>query len=139
MWWRRKRDVEAAPAFHLEPGDSIYAILACEPVRFPGNPKTTTLTFCAILRGDGSAEVVSVIESTRRGRITERHVQTKRGIPPDRIEEELAVVRDGFTAIIWATSGHRLAWHRLDLADVQGRDEQIRRIREWGRAPLVPL
>lgn len=136
MWRWRKRDEEAAPAFHLEPGDRLSAILACEPVRFPGNPKTTTLDFFAILRGGGSAEVVSVMESTRWGRTVERHVQTKRGIPPDRIEEEMSLVRDGFTRIIEKTSGHRLVWHRLDLADVHGRDEQIRRVREWGRVQL---
>ena len=136
MWWRRKRDEEAAPAFHLESGDRFHAILACEPVRFLGNPKTTTLDFYVIARDGGSADAVSVMQSIRRGQTIERHVRTKKGTPPDRIEQEFAVVMDGFTTIIERTSGHRLIWHRLDVSDATSRDEQIRRVRECGRVPL---
>jgi hypothetical protein len=136
MWWR-KRDEKTAPAFQLESGDRVHAILACEPVRFPRSMKTTLFAFYAIVRSGGLAEVVSVMQTIRRGRTVARHVQTKKGISPERIEQELATVTGGFTNIIEEASGHRLVWHRLDLADVPDGTEQVRRIREWGRVDVL--
>lgn len=135
MWWR-KRDEKAAPAYVLKPGDKFHAILACEPVRYEGNPTTTTLVFYAILRANGLAEIVSVMRSIRRGRIVSEHKQTKPDIPLDRVDAELSLVTGGFTNIIEEASGHRLTWHRLGLADVPDGAEQVRRMREWGRAEL---
>ena len=69
----------------------------------------------------------------RREKCTLRNVQTKTDIPAHAIAMEIVMVVNTFGDSIKEKTGFQMRWHRLDLANVESREEQIRFIKDWGR------
>ncbi len=47
---------------------------------------------------------------------------------------EVNAVVSAFGGAIEKATGYRLTWHRLDLDNVESREEQVRLTKDWGRA-----
>lgn len=50
-----------------------------------------------------------------------------------RNSQEVNAVVSAFGGAIEKATGYKLTWHRLDLANVESREEQVRLIKDWGR------
>ena len=53
--------------------------------------------------------------------------------PAHAIAQEVNAVVSAFGGAIEKATGFKLTWHRLDLMNVESREEQVRLIKEWGR------
>ena len=122
------------PAFTMEADDRFHSILVSDGVRYETAPDTeTVLTFFVIRRANGLYEIVNVMKTFRGSKCTLRNVQTKADIPVHAIAREVAMVVSTFGDAIREKTGYQMRWHRLDLMNVESREEQVRLVKEWGR------
>ena len=68
---------------------------------------------------------------------TLRNVQTKADIPAHAIAREIAMVVSTFGDSIREKTGYQMRWHRLDLMNVESMQEQVRRVKDWGRVGVI--
>ena len=68
----------------------------------------------------------------RRDETTNRTLMSKKDIPADEIEQTLERTSSAFAVSLKLQGRVDVKWDKLDLRTVAGRDEQIRRIKEWG-------
>ena len=132
---KRKRITnEEVAAFVMEAGDRFHAIIASDPIRYGQAPDTeTVLVFFVIRRTSELIDIFNVMKTFKGKACINRNVQSKLGIPADRIADEIDSVRIGFAMGIEKATGYKLLWHELDLSDVEGHAEQVARIKAWGR------
>ena len=129
----RKASEEEA-AFVMEAGDRFHRIIASDGVRYDSDPDAeTVLAFFVIRRASGIFDIVNVNKTFKGNGCVSRTVQTKAGIPAERIADETDGVRIGFALGIEKATGIKLKWHELDLSGVIDMDQQVARIKAWGR------
>jgi len=78
-------------------------------------------------------DIVQVTKTFQGDKCISRNVQTKMGIPSDRIEKEVADIERVFTKGILKATGYQMKWNRLDLTHLKGTHAQIAAISAWGR------
>ena len=126
------------PAFTLEKHDRFHRILISDPVRYDVQPDAETiLTFFVIRRALGTYDIFNVLKTFVKGKVVSRNVQNKPGIAAKDIDAEMANVTTHFSkGVKEGTGGYELRWHVLDLSDTNDRDEQVARIKAWGRVAV---
>jgi len=130
---KRKAPEEDA-AFVMEADDRFYRIIASDGVRYESDPDAeTVICFFVIRRGSGLFDVCNVTRTFSQGKPVSRTVQLKAGIPIERIADEIDGVRIGFALGIEKATGIKLKWHELDLSGVIDMNQQVVRIKAWGR------
>jgi hypothetical protein len=118
----------------MEAGDRFHGIIASDGVRYESDPDAeTVLTFFVIRRCSGLFDVCNVNRTFSKGKPVSRTVQLKAGIPIGRIADEIDGVRIGFALGIEKATGIKLKWHELDLSGVIDMNQQVARIKAWGR------
>lgn len=131
---RKRKPNEESAAFVMEADDRFHRIIASDGVRYDSDPDAeTVLAFFVIRRASGIFDIVNVNKTFKGNGCVSRTVQTKAGIPAERIADEMDGVRIGFALGIEKATGYKLRWHELDLSDVEGHADQVARIKAWGR------
>lgn len=130
----RRRNPEDEAAFVMRDGDRFHRILVSEGVRYEDDPDAeTVVTFFVVRRADGTHDVFNVNKTFRGPDCVSRTIQAKRGIPADRIADEVEAIERTFSKGIQAATGYRIKWHSLDLGRVEGVQAQVAAIAHWGR------
>lgn len=118
----------------MEFDDRFHSILVADGIRYETDPDhETVLTFFAIHRASGTYDIVNVMKTFKGSKCTLRNDQTKTDIPARAIAQEVKAVVSAFGGAIEKATRFKLTWHRLDLANVGSRAEQVRLIKDWGR------
>jgi len=122
------------PAFTMKSGDRFHSIIMSEPIRYEICPETETiLTFFVIRRASGTYKIVNVVKTFKEGECISRNIQTKNGIVEKDIDMEIKAVREGFAVGVEAETKYRIEWNSIDLSEVQDKEQQISRLKQWGR------
>jgi len=134
---------DVSPAFVMATDDRFDRIIVSDPVQYDVQPDAETiLAFFVIHRAAGTFDIVNVMKTFDKGELASRNVQAKPGISPSAIADAVDNVLIDFALRIERLTGYKLKWHALDLSGVADRDEQVERIRAWGKLGLwrdVPL
>jgi hypothetical protein len=125
---------EDEAAFVLAEGDRFHSIIVSDGVKFDLAPNhETVITFFVIRRHSGLCDIFQVMKTFKGNDCISRNVQSKLNILAGRIDQEIDAIKIHFTEGIRKITGFGLKWNTLNLADTEDRQEQIRRIRAWGR------
>ena len=89
------------------------------------------LTVFVVRRAGGSYNVV-ILQKVFAGEDVRRTVMTKGGLRADQVGGEVERTLSTFDSSIAAATGIVIRWNTLDLSDMEGRNEQVRLIKEWG-------
>lgn len=92
--------------------------------------------FFAICRANGTYETVNVMKAFKGSKCTLRNVQTKADIPAHAIAREVNAVVMAFGDSIREKDGLPDEMHRLDLVNIESREDQVRLIKDWGRVEV---
>jgi hypothetical protein len=121
-------------AFLMSADDRFHLIIVSDGVRYEADDDAeTVITFFVIRRADGAFDVVNVNKTFRGKQCVSRTVQGKKGIPTDRIDDEVADIEKVFARGIEDATGYRMKWNRLDLSEIKGVQAQAAAIAAWGR------
>jgi hypothetical protein len=120
-------------AFTMEAGDRFHRIIVSDGVRYEADPDAETVITFFIIRRASGFDIVNVLKTFNGDKCVSRNVQTKVGIPADRIADEIDNVRISFALAIEKATSYKLRWHELDLSDSTEMAEQAARIKAWGR------
>jgi hypothetical protein len=129
---RRKGPKDEA-AFVMSDGDRFHRIIVSDGVRYEADDNAETVISFFVIRRPSGFDIVNVLKTFNSGKCVSRNVQTKTGIPASRIADEIDGVRIGFALGIEKATGYKIRWHELDLSDVCKVEEQVARIKAWGR------
>ena len=118
----------------LADGDSFLQIIASETIPYEVDPDCESIiTVFVVARVDCTYDIVLVMKTFRGEDCISRVAQQKQGIAAGRIGQEVADIERVFSKGIEDATGFRIQWHRLDLADIAGRDAQVAAITAWGK------
>ena len=121
-------------AFTLAPDDRFYCILISSPIKYQDSPDTETiLAFFIIRRASGNHDIFQLTKTFKSDKCISRSVQARTGISAEQIGVEIKRVKEEFTAGIEQHTNLRVEWNELDLAEIENKEEQVKRIREWNR------
>lgn len=122
------------PAFTMNENDRFHAIIASSPIKYNQIPDTeTVMVFFVIRRASGKIDIYHIMKTFKGKNCISRNIQSKLGIPETRIATELEQIQTHFACGIKNATSLEIKWDLLDLSQVEDRDEQIRRIRQWNR------
>ena len=123
-------DFGAEAAFTLQDADRFYKIITSGDIKFASEPKASSvLTFFFIHRTSGTFDSYIVHKIFEPSGDVRRQVQSKLGIKASEISQQSQQIFDAFSQVL---AGAKIIWNELDLSAVTTREEQIRRIKNWG-------
>lgn len=99
------------------------------------SPDTETiLCFFIIRRASGKHDIFHILKTFQKANLISRNVQAKQNISQEQIPTEIENIKRHFTGgVKQHTNGYELQWDELNLSNIDSREEQIHRIKEWGK------
>ena len=73
----------------------------------------------------------------RQDRTTNHTLMSKKDIPADDVDQDVSNTSSTFGLGLNLKGGTDIQWDELDLREVSGREEQLRRIQGWGKVRNV--
>ena len=122
--------------FVLQDEDRFHAIRHSGEIRLADGTLMMLVVFI-IRRAAGTFDQYIVNKFLRADGTTNKTLMSKCGIAADQIEGTLEQTTATFGQALRSRLGPPVQWDELDLRAVSGKDEQIDRIRRWGRLHSV--
>jgi hypothetical protein len=124
--------------FVLQDADRFHAIRHSGEILL-GDGTTMILVIFVVRRECGLFDQFIVNKFFRPDGTTNRTLMSKRGIAACDIERLLATASTRFSQALQSAKLPAIQWNELDLRQVEDKDDQIRRIKEWGRLTSVEV
>jgi hypothetical protein len=131
-------DFSMPDVFVLQDADRFHAIRHSGELLL-GDGTTMILVIFVVRRECGLFDQFIVNKFFRPDGTTNRTLMSKRGIAACDIERLLATASTRFSQALQSAKLPAIQWNELDLRQVEDKDDQIRRIKEWGRLTSVEV
>jgi hypothetical protein len=132
-------DLSEPGYFTLQDADRFHCIVHSGEVALPDRT-TMILVLFVIRRGKlGLFDMYIVNKFFRVDGTTNKTMMKKEGIPATEIEETISATTTTFALGLKMKGGVDIEWDELDLRQVTTKDEQIKRIRRWGKLTNVKV
>ena len=129
-------DKEQPDFLVLQDADRFHCILHSGDIML--SDATLVMVIFVVKRAaTGLFDMFIVHKFFRRDESTNRTLMSKKNIPADEIEQVVDQTSTTFAMGLKLQGRVDVKWDSLDLSDVSGREEQIRRIKKWGKLTNV--
>ena len=129
--------IDSGAVYSLVPGPTLKK-LGIRPYRrvdFALADGTTMVLVIFVVRrvSSGLFDMFVVNKFFRQNRTTNHTLMSKKDIPADDIDQVASNTSSTFALGLKLKGGTDIRWDELDLSNATGREEQIERIKRWGK------
>jgi hypothetical protein len=120
----------------LRDAERFHAIRHSGEIRL-GDGTDMVLVIFVVRRTSGDFDQFIINRFFRPDGETNRTLMSKKGIAASEIEQVLATTSSRFSQALQSAKMPAIRWNELDLRQVEDKEDQIRRIKEWGKLRSV--
>ena len=130
-------DFDQPGCFTLQDADRFHCILHGGEVALPD--KTTMILVVFVIRRETSGlyDLFIINKFFRPDGTTNKTMMSKKGISTADIEQTITSTSTTFAYVLKLKGRDDIPWDELDLRQVTTKDEQIERIKRWGKLTNV--
>lgn len=130
-------DFDQPGYFTLHDADRFHCIVYSGEVELPDRTTMVLVIFVIRRAESGLFDLYIVNKFFRADGSANKTMMKKIGIPAAEIEETITTTSTTFALGLKIKGGVDIEWDELDLRSVATKDEQLRRIKQWGRLTNV--
>lgn len=131
-------DIDQPDFLVLQDADRFHCILHSGEILL--SDATLIMVIFVIRRAaSGLCDMFIIHKFFRRDETTNRTLMSKKDIPIDQVEQVVEQTSTAFAMGLKLQGRVDVKWDGLDLRDVAGREEQIQRIKRWGKLTNVAV
>ena len=126
-------DIDEPDFLVLKAADRFHCILHSGEIALSDGTTMVLVIFVVRRASSGLFDMFIVNKFFRQDRTTNHTLMSKKDIPADDVDQDVSNTSSTFGLGLKLRGGTDIQWDELDLRKVSGRDEQIERIRRWGK------
>ena len=126
-------DIDEPDFLVLRVGDRFHCILHSGEIALADGTTMVLVIFVVRRASSGLFDMFIVNKFFRQDKTTNHTLMSKKDIPSDGVDQVVSNTSSTFGLELKLKGGTDIHWDELDLRIVSGREEQIQRIKRWGR------
>ena len=126
-------DIDEPDFLVLKAADRFHCILHSGEIALADGTTMVLVIFVVRRVSSGLFDMFVVNKFFRQNRTTNHTLMSKKDIPADDIDQVASNTSSTFALGLKLKGGTDIRWDELDLSNATGREEQIERIKRWGK------
>jgi hypothetical protein len=122
----------------LQDADRFHSILHSNDIML-SDATLVMVIFIVRRAATGVFDMFIIHKFFRRDESTNRTLMSKKNIPADQVEQVVEQTSTTFAMGLKLQGQIDVKWDELDLRNVSGKEEQIQRVKQWGKLSGVKI